>query len=43
MYSNVKSSKRRKFLGMVTAMDDAVGSVVKALKESGMLENTVIV
>eukprot|EP00091_Calanus_sinicus_P015384 TRINITY_DN33562_c0_g1_i1.p1 TRINITY_DN33562_c0_g1~~TRINITY_DN33562_c0_g1_i1.p1 ORF type:complete len:209 (-),score=39.13 TRINITY_DN33562_c0_g1_i1:66-692(-) len=28
---------------MVTAMDESVGSVVKALKESGMLENTVIV
>ena len=31
------------YIGMVTAMDDAVGKVVEALKESGAYENTIIV
>jgi len=43
MYSGVRNTKRRKYLGMATAMDQAVGQVVKALKDSEMLENTVIV
>ena len=43
LYSHVWNTKRRKFLGMVTAMDEAVGQVIKSLKDGGMLENTVIV
>jgi len=43
MYADVPDSHRQTYLGMVTAMDDAVGEVVAALKETDMFENTVIV
>jgi len=43
MYSEIQSSKRRKFLGMVTAMDDAVGNITEALKSANLYDNTVIV
>ncbi|XP_035208017.1 arylsulfatase I-like, partial [Stegodyphus dumicola] len=42
-YSNIKDEKRRKYSGMVTAMDNAVGVVVEALKENGFWENCLIV
>lgn len=31
------------FAGMVRAVDDSVGNIVKALSDSGLLENTVLV
>ncbi|XP_054011485.1 arylsulfatase B-like isoform X1 [Hylaeus anthracinus] len=34
---------RRKLAGVVTALDESVGRVVKALKEAEMLENSIIV
>ncbi|XP_043521229.1 arylsulfatase B-like, partial [Frieseomelitta varia] len=34
---------RRKFAGVVTAMDESVGKVVQALKEADMLKNSIIV
>ncbi|ROT67034.1 hypothetical protein C7M84_014903 [Penaeus vannamei] len=34
---------RRLLLGMVTALDEAVGRVVQALKDTGLYDNTVIV
>lgn len=34
---------RRLLLGMVTALDEAVGRVVQALKDTGRYDNTVIV
>ncbi|XP_037071601.1 arylsulfatase I-like isoform X2 [Pollicipes pollicipes] len=43
MYPSVRNADRRTFSGMVTALDDAVGKVVDALKEVGMYNNTVIV
>jgi len=43
LYEDVPDSHRQTYLGMVTAMDDAVGEVVAALKETDMFENTVIV
>ena len=43
LYSQVKNETRRTYLGMVTAMDTAVGQVVAALKKNDMANNTVIV
>lgn len=43
MYKHIKNRPRRIFSGMVTAMDDAVGEIVKALEETDMMDNTVIV
>ena len=39
----VADEARQKYLGMVTAMDDAVGNITQALKESGLYDNTIIV
>jgi len=43
MYEDVSDEDRRIYLGMVTAMDDAVDVVVKSLKNAGMFDNTIIV
>jgi len=43
LYKNVHSKKRKTFLGMVTAMDDAVGRVMKSLKENNMFSDSIIV
>ncbi|OWF47903.1 arylsulfatase B-like [Mizuhopecten yessoensis] len=43
MYSNIKNEGRRKYSGMVTAMDDLVGNVTAALKENGMYDDTLFI
>ncbi|XP_059085957.1 arylsulfatase I-like [Tigriopus californicus] len=43
LYPNETNQARKTFSGMVTAMDDAVGTVVKSLKSQGLFENTIIV
>ncbi|XP_059143568.1 arylsulfatase B-like [Physella acuta] len=43
LYPNVTDENRRRFVGMVTALDDAVGQVVKALKDRGLYNKTLIV
>ncbi|XP_069103676.1 arylsulfatase B-like [Argopecten irradians] len=43
MYSGIKNEGRRKYCGMVTAMDDLVGNVTAALKENGMYDDTLFV
>jgi len=43
MYEDVSDEHRRVYLGMITAMDDAVDVVVKSLKSAGMFNNTIIV
>ncbi|XP_046335684.2 arylsulfatase B-like [Haliotis rufescens] len=42
MYPNVINEGRRKYSGMVSALDEAVGNVTKALKDRGLFENTLI-
>ncbi|XP_070532645.1 arylsulfatase J-like isoform X2 [Ptychodera flava] len=42
MYRSVKNVNRRKLLGMVSALDDGVGKIVKALKRNKLWENTVL-
>ncbi|XP_046380029.1 arylsulfatase B-like isoform X2 [Haliotis rufescens] len=42
MYPNVINKGRRKFSGMVSALDEAVGNVTQALKDRGLFENTLI-
>jgi arylsulfatase A-like enzyme len=41
-YGNLKGT-RRKYAGMLAAMDEAIGQVVSALQEQKILENTLIV
>lgn len=38
----IKDEKRRNFAGMVVALDDSVGKVVRALEETGQLDDTII-
>uniref|UniRef100_A0ABD2XNR8 Sulfatase N-terminal domain-containing protein n=2 Tax=Trichogramma kaykai TaxID=54128 RepID=A0ABD2XNR8_9HYME len=42
-FGHIKDIKRRRYAGMIRAMDESVGEVVRALGESGMLDNSVIV
>ncbi len=41
-YGSIRNKKRRTFAAMVTKLDEAVGSVVAALKEKKQFENTLI-
>ncbi|MDQ8180297.1 sulfatase-like hydrolase/transferase [Pelagicoccus sp. SDUM812005] len=42
-YRHIKDIKRRKYAGMVAAVDRGVGELVDALREAGVFENTLIV
>ena len=39
----IDGEQRKRLLAMVTAMDDAAGMLVSALKDAGMWENTLFV
>ncbi|XP_071156342.1 arylsulfatase J-like isoform X2 [Mytilus edulis] len=41
-FPHIKNTKRRTYAGMVSALDDAVGTVVDALKSQGLYDNSVI-
>jgi len=43
LYPNIKDKHRKTLSGMVSAMDDAVGEIVNALKDKELIENTIIV
>lgn len=40
--ANIADEKRRKYAGLVVGMDEAIGSVLKTLRESGQERNTMI-
>ncbi|XP_033208875.1 arylsulfatase B-like [Belonocnema kinseyi] len=42
-FGYIQNPKRRKFAGMMTALDESVGRTVSALKKAKMLENSIIV
>lgn len=42
-YSWIKNEGRRKYLGMVTALDDAIGNLTESLKQAGLFDNTLII
>ncbi|XP_066269664.1 arylsulfatase B-like [Branchiostoma lanceolatum] len=42
-YSHIKSRNMRVYAGVTAAMDEAVGNVTQALKDSGMWDNTVLI
>jgi len=43
LYAHIEDPSRRAYAAMITAMDDQIGEVVKALETQGMRENTLIV
>lgn len=42
-FENIQDEKRRTFAAMLSAMDDAVGAVLKKLDEAGAMDNTLII
>ncbi|KAF2358236.1 Sulfatase N-terminal [Trinorchestia longiramus] len=43
IYHNISNNNRRTYLGMVSALDEAVGRIVTSLKETGHYNNSIIV
>ena len=41
-YPNVNDPIRRTYLGMMTAMDEAIGHIISALKTTGKMDKTII-
>ena len=43
MYPNEEDPKRRTYLGMVSAMDEMLGTLIDELKKNGMYDNSIII
>ena len=42
-FPNVKDERRRVYMAMVSALDDAVGAILKKLRETGLEKDTLVV
>ena len=43
LYPNEQDDERKTYLGMISAMDESVGRVIRALKTAGQYDNTIFV
>ena len=43
MYPDEQDSNRRTYLGMVTRMDEMLGTVIDELKKNDMYDNSIII
>ncbi|XP_046566660.1 arylsulfatase B-like [Haliotis rubra] len=43
MYKNIATMNRRIYCGMVSALDEAVGNITKALEDKGLMDNLLLV
>lgn len=43
IYKNISTKSRRKYCGMISALDEAVGNITEALRFRGYLKNAIIV
>lgn len=43
MYPHIKTDQRRKYCGMVSSLDEAIGNVTQALKDNEMFDDTLII
>ncbi|VVC41236.1 Alkaline-phosphatase-like, core domain,Alkaline phosphatase-like, alpha/beta/alpha,Sulfatase, N- [Cinara cedri] len=41
-FNYIQNKERRLYAGMLTSLDDSVGSVIKSLDNNGMLENSIV-
>nr|XP_054764493.1 arylsulfatase B-like [Lytechinus pictus] len=42
-YANISELNRRTYAGMVTCMDEGIGNITQALKDTGLYNNTIII
>jgi len=42
-FPNIKDERRRVYMAMVSALDDAVGAILKKLRDTGLEKNTLVV
>ncbi|XP_067663023.1 arylsulfatase B-like isoform X2 [Haliotis asinina] len=43
MYRNINTKQRRTYCGMVSALDEAIGNITQALRDSGLIDNLLLV
>ena len=41
-YAHIKDQKRKTYFAMITAMDDAIGEILKTIDETGEADNTIV-